>query len=224
MRPIHGVVSDMDGVIIDSGESWNQVTQKVAVNYNVVLSKEQKELALGLRIDEFIILLQSNFGLFSGYDARSIAQEICQGVALEIMQEGKPIDGIYEGLAFIQRKGIPIALASSANQVVINAVLSKLQLENTFRQICSAEHDSRGKPDPAVYLRACRLLGIKPEHGIAIEDSEIGIRAAANAGMRCIAVGEHYQEPEIRNLSDIQIPTLHELDEKVWEELLKIKN
>jgi beta-phosphoglucomutase-like phosphatase (HAD superfamily) len=43
-----------------------------------------------------------------------------------------------------------------------------------------------GKPDPAVYLEAMRRAGITG--GIAVEDSSNGVRAAAGAGLRVLAV------------------------------------
>jgi beta-phosphoglucomutase-like phosphatase (HAD superfamily) len=43
------------------------------------------------------------------------------------------------------------------------------------------------KPDPAVYLHACRELGIAPEQGLAVEDSVPGALSAVRAG--CPTVG-----------------------------------
>ena len=43
------------------------------------------------------------------------------------------------------------------------------------------------KPDPAVYLHACRELGIAPGAGLAVEDSVAGVRSAVAAG--CPVVG-----------------------------------
>jgi beta-phosphoglucomutase-like phosphatase (HAD superfamily) len=43
------------------------------------------------------------------------------------------------------------------------------------------------KPDPAVYLHACRELGIAPAQGLAVEDSVPGVRSAVGAG--CPTVG-----------------------------------
>jgi HAD superfamily hydrolase (TIGR01509 family) len=43
------------------------------------------------------------------------------------------------------------------------------------------------KPDPAVYLHACRELGIEPGQGLAVEDSVVGALSAVRAG--CPTVG-----------------------------------
>jgi beta-phosphoglucomutase-like phosphatase (HAD superfamily) len=44
-----------------------------------------------------------------------------------------------------------------------------------------------GKPDPAVYLHACRQLGVEPAAGLAVEDSVAGTLSAVRAG--CPTVG-----------------------------------
>jgi beta-phosphoglucomutase-like phosphatase (HAD superfamily) len=50
------------------------------------------------------------------------------------------------------------------------------------------------KPDPAVYLHACRQLGIAPETGLAVEDSVPGALSAVRAG--CPTVGNLLFVPE----------------------------
>jgi beta-phosphoglucomutase-like phosphatase (HAD superfamily) len=47
---------------------------------------------------------------------------------------------------------------------------------------------TRHKPDPDPYLAAMAAVNARPENGIAVEDSERGLRSAAGAGLRCIVV------------------------------------
>ena len=56
-----------------------------------------------------------------------------------------------------------------------------------FDSISSAEFETKGKPDPAVYFKAAKKLKIEPENCIVIEDSYTGMLAAKNAKMTVVA-------------------------------------
>ena len=71
---------------------------------------------------------------------------------------------------------------------MIDAVLDRLGLQQTFEVRCSAADEVRGKPHPAVYLSAARRLGVPPEACLAFEDSVAGVRSALAAGLRVVAV------------------------------------
>jgi len=90
----------------------------------------------------------------------------------------------------VQRLGErwPLGLATSSPRRLIDAVLAAAGLTSSFRVSVSTEEVTAGKPSPAVYLDAARRLGIDPRRGVAIEDSSNGLRAAAAAGLRVIAV------------------------------------
>ena len=71
---------------------------------------------------------------------------------------------------------------------VIDFVLRKFSLENTFRIKVSGDCVKKGKPHPDIYLETARRLGVSPGECVAIEDSINGIVSAKEAGMCCIAV------------------------------------
>jgi HAD superfamily hydrolase (TIGR01509 family) len=81
-----------------------------------------------------------------------------------------------------------LAIASSSNRELIDAVLAATRLGPLFELTVSSEEVARGKPAPDVYLEAARRLGVDPTRCAAIEDSHNGIRAARAAGMRTIAI------------------------------------
>jgi HAD superfamily hydrolase (TIGR01509 family) len=101
----------------------------------------------------------------------------------------------------------PLALASSSNREVIDAVLELAGLEGAFTATVSSEEVARGKPAPDVYLDAAAKLGVAAPECVAIEDSANGIRAAHAAGMTVIAVpNPHYPpEPEALALADVAV-------------------
>ena len=60
---------------------------------------------------------------------------------------------------------------------------------------------ARGKPAPDVYLEATRRLGADPERCAAVEDSAAGIRSAAAAGLRVIAIPNPGYPPDDESLA-----------------------
>ena len=83
-----------------------------------------------------------------------------------------------------------LALASSSNRRVIDAVLDAAGLASAFEATVSSEEVDRGKPAPDVFLEAASRLDLPPGHCAAVEDSGNGIRAAHAAGMRVVAIPE----------------------------------
>ena len=90
----------------------------------------------------------------------------------------------------------PLALASSANRPVIDAVLEQAGITDCFAVTVSGEEVAAGKPAPDVYLAATRRLGVDPGDAVAVEDSTNGLQAAAAAGMVVIASPNREYPPE----------------------------
>ncbi len=86
-----------------------------------------------------------------------------------------------------------LGLASSSNRPVIDVVLETMGVTDRFAATVSSEEVERGKPAPDVYLEAMRRLGIT--EGVAIEDSENGIKSAHAAGLRVIAIPNPHFPP-----------------------------
>src|SRR5262249_49701351 len=82
----------------------------------------------------------------------------------------------------------PLGVASSANRPLIDVVLELTGRTPLFRATVPSEEVPRGKPAPDVYLEAARQLEVDPLRCAAVEDSANGIRSAAAAGMRVVAV------------------------------------
>jgi len=90
----------------------------------------------------------------------------------------------------------PLGLASSANRSIVEEVLDLAGLGHLFAATVSAEEVPRGKPAPDVYLEAAARLAVVPSGCVAVEDSTNGLRAAAAAGMRLIAVPNREYPPD----------------------------
>jgi HAD superfamily hydrolase (TIGR01509 family) len=95
--------------------------------------------------------------------------------------------GVRKLLQELQRAGVRQAIASSAPQENIDALVNELNIISYFQAIVSG-CELKSKPDPATFLLAAERLGVNPQRCVVIEDALHGIEAAHRAGMKCIAV------------------------------------
>ena len=206
----------MDGVIIDSEPLWEKsesiMLKQKGFTGNESYRKEYRKKIMGLSQKDSVKLLKETFGLDES------PEEILH-TRLEILlelyeKELRLSDGIPELLKILSgEKHIKTALASGSPMRVIEFVLKKFSLSDTFRIKVSGDCVERGKPHPDIYLETARRLGVSPGECVAIEDSINGIVSAKDAGMRCIAVpdpriaAEDYPRADIfrKSISEIRI-------------------
>jgi HAD superfamily hydrolase (TIGR01509 family) len=122
------------------------------------------------------------------------------------------LDGAVDAVRRLAAE-LPLAVASSSNRPLIEAVLETAGIAGAFRVTVSSEEVERGKPAPDVYLEAARRLGVEPGRAAAIEDSANGLRSAHAAGLRVLALpNAHYPPaPDALALADAVVRSPAEL-------------
>lgn len=99
-----------------------------------------------------------------------------------------PLPGAVELINELSKRGIPLAIASSAREKEIEAALNELGVRSKITAIASADGIKNSKPHPEIFLKAAELLKTPPKECLVFEDSPWGVMAAIAAGMKCIAV------------------------------------
>jgi len=184
---MRAVIFDMDGVIVDSEPLWREAEMEVFAGVGLDLSESDCERTMGMRTDEVTAFWYDRCP-WSGASPQDVEERIHARMLELIAERAEAIPGLEHALAVAHDSGLAIGLASSSSIQLINAVLSKLDLEDVFTAVCSATREAFGKPHPAVFLTAARLLKVPASSCAAIEDSVAGVRSALAAGMRVIAV------------------------------------
>lgn len=106
-----------------------------------------------------------------------------------IEREGLPVKaGVAELLPHLSERGIAIGLATSTRTVTARANLRRAGIEAYFATVVGGDRVERAKPHPDIYLTALHELGFAADDAIAVEDSDLGIKAARAAGLRVIHV------------------------------------
>lgn len=207
---VAAVIFDLDGVIVDTEQVWDAVRRELVADWGGRDVPGAQEAMMGMSSPEWSAYLHEVVGLAPS--AEEINAEVVRRM-LERYASGVPLmDG---AVAAVDRLAavLPLAVASSSNRPLIDAVLAGAGLADRFAVTVSSEEVARGKPSPDVYLETARRLGVQPGVCAAIEDSGNGIRAAHAAGMRVLAFpNPHYPPaPDALALADAVLRSLDEL-------------
>jgi len=182
---IGAVVFDLDGVILDTEELWDEVREGLARERGGRWSERAQTDMMGMSSLEWSQYMHDVVGLTDRPE--EINREVVQRM-LDSYAHRLPL--IHGAVAAVRRLAArwPLGLASSSNRELIDRALDVSGLASLFRATVSSEEVARGKPAPDVYFEAARRLDVEPRRCAAIEDSANGIRSAHAAGMRVIAI------------------------------------
>ncbi len=211
---IRAAIFDMDGLLIDSEPFWQQAELEGFGVAGLTLSQRDLSQTVGMRIDEVVTYwLDRRPWDIDKHPPGGVQDRIVDRVIRLVEERGEPMPGVLSALTLCEDLGLRLAVASSSSLRIIEAVLCRLELRQRFEVVQSAEHEPRGKPDPAVFLSAARALGLPPASCVALEDSIMGLLAAGAASMRCIIV----PDPRLRHdpaltEADVVLDTLAGLD------------
>lgn len=180
-----GVLWDLDGVLVDTGEFHYRSWSTVLADYGFPFSREFFRDTFGM----------NNRGILS----RLLGEELSPERLVEISErkeqdfreairgKTRPLPGVLDWLQRFQEEGFRQGVASSAPPANIFALVDELGLRSYFAVLASG-FDLPGKPDPALFLKVARQLDLPPDHCVVVEDAIAGVEAAKRAGMKCIAV------------------------------------
>jgi HAD superfamily hydrolase (TIGR01509 family) len=204
---IDAVVFDLDGVIIDSEELWDEVREGLARERGGRWSAQAQADMMGMSSTEWSRYLHDVVGLSELPEA--INREVVHRMLDRYSERLPLIDGAVDAVKHLAAHW-PLGVASSSNRELIDRVLQVSGLAPYFKATVSSEEVERGKPAPDVYLEAARRLGVRPSRSVAIEDSASGIRSAHAAGMHVVAIPNHAFPPpaDVLRLADVVLESI----------------
>jgi len=207
---IEAVVFDLDGVLLDSEQVWDEVREQLVKERGGRWHDQAQTEMMGMSSVEWSRYMHDELGVLDPQE--EISAEVVQRLEDVYRQRLPLIDGAREAVERLAARW-PLGLASSSNRELIDLVLDLSGLARFFRVTVSSEEVRRGKPAPDVYLEAARGLGVPPERCAAVEDSRNGIRSAKAAGMRVIAIPNPHFPPDNESieLADVTLSSLAEL-------------
>lgn len=187
LKSLQAVVFDMDGLMFDSERyiqtAWNQAG--MILGYGTLGDHIEKTLGFnGTKRREFFLNL---CGKDFPYDEfLELYRSIYFGM---VREKGIPVKkGLHETLEVLKELGIRMGVATSSSRENTLKNLEREKITDYFETVITGDMICRGKPEPDIYLEACRRLCVEPQYAIALEDAINGIKAAARAGMMPVMI------------------------------------
>lgn len=205
----------MDGVLIDSEPVWERVRETYARERGGRWPPGTQEAMMGMSTREWSAFLHAERGVPDAPEA--IARDVSARIIEAFAGHLPLLAGAGDAVRRMRAAFGLLAVASSSPLPVIVRVLELSGLASEFRAVTSSDEVARGKPAPDVYLLAAERLGVDPAGAVAIEDSTNGLRSAAAAGCRVVAVPrpEYPPAPDALAGAAVTIGCLDELTAQV---------
>ncbi|HET7760072.1 MAG TPA: HAD family phosphatase [Gaiellaceae bacterium] len=207
---IDAFVFDLDGVLIDSEQVWDEAREQLARERGGRWHPGAQRDMMGMSSVEWSRYMHDVIGLPE--PPEEINREVVERLAATYREHLPAIPGARAAVERMAARW-PLGVASSSNRELIELVLELLGVADRFAALVSSEEVGRGKPAPDVYLEAARRLDVDPTRAAAVEDSHNGIRAASAAGMYVLAIpnAQFPPDPEALEQADAVLDSLAEL-------------
>lgn len=187
--PLAAIIFDFDETLIDLEAQHRGAHEALCRDLDAEFLDlpESFRKSSGMRIIDDIRQMRAHFGwtepeeeLFARRQQHFDA--LCDRAPLQLMP------GVEQTVRALHERGWTLAITSSAVGSSIDRILRRLRLRDCFRLIVDGSEVVHGKPDPEAYLLTAKKLGVRAEECMVVEDSQVGVLAAKNAGMFCVAV------------------------------------
>ena len=204
---IRAVVFDLDGVLVDSEPVWEQVRRGLVAERGGHWAPDAQHRLMGMSTPEWARYLSEDLGV--GLAPERVATVVIDRMAARYREHVPLMAGAVDAVHRIAARW-PLAVASSAPATLIETVLQSAGLRSCFKVVMSTEQVPHGKPAPDIYLAVTAALGCPPPDCAAVEDSSNGLRSAAAAGLRVIAIpqAEYPPDADARAQASLVLPGL----------------
>lgn len=190
------VLVDMDGVLADTNPYHKAAYRAFCARHGKHLSDAEFERHVFGRTNRAV--LERLFGRLSPASLRRYENEkeaLFRRLARPRLRATPGAKRFFERL---RRRRIPVALATSAPPANVRFLLNLTRLRKFFPVILDSRHVKKGKPNPEIFLKSARRLGVPASRCVVLEDSISGVRAARRAKMKVIAFTTTHSARELR--------------------------
>lgn len=184
---IKAIIFDRDGVLIDSEFTNVKAAELAFSEFGIILTQQEKDWIVGRHPDEYLIPLKEKYDIDYGK-----YREFQRKYYIEIFESTPLFEETIKLLKAIYDKGIALALCTSSNRELTIHLLERIGIQDLFQVLVTKGDYSKRKPDPEPYIVTAGKLGVKPEDCLVIEDSDVGLKSAIGAGMKCIIIYNEY--------------------------------
>ncbi len=189
--PLRLVIFDCDGVLIDSEPICNRVVAAMLTSLGWEMTPETCErMFIGMSFHSMRPLIEARLhhGLPRTWEA-----DLAARVAGVMAREAMAIPGAERAVRAVEALGLDWRVASNSSHREMEAKFGRTGLAALVAGRLHSVEDMiaegrPGKPAPNLFLSAACSAGAEPGACLVLEDSVLGARGAAAAGMMCWAL------------------------------------
>jgi beta-phosphoglucomutase len=205
------VLWDMDGVLADTQDLHFRAFQAACQRLGVPYDPQAPGWGPGMSDPNIFGRMLAQAGLQPADGLLQSLLEVKRAIFSPLLaDELHTTPGVQDWLEYLQRRAIPCAIASSSAMETIVQIANQLKIAGYFAAILSGAHLPVSKPDPGVFLMAAGALRLPAQRCLVIEDAKVGIQAARQAGMACLALATTFP-PEALQDADLVLRDLAEI-------------
>lgn len=195
---IEAVIFDLDGVIVESEQVWDRVRHSFVVAHGGVWRDDSSRHMMGLSTRAWTRYLTADLGV--SLPDEEVAKQVIEEMKCDY---GRNLPLVAGAVPLVRELATnwPLAVASGSPLSLVEAVLSGGAIRGEFQVLVSSDEVASGKPAPDVYIEAARRLTVRVDRCVVVEDSGNGIKSAAMAGARVIAIPNSAYPPDSKTLS-----------------------
>lgn len=198
---VSGIIFDMDGVLIDSerqsNEGWLWAAGQLGVDMPMWLIDSFKGALAELCCKFFDDYYK---GVIDYWEAKELRTQHVYKIR---ETEGIPVKkGVKDIFEYIRNNGLKCAVATSTRRESAEKTLHEIGVWDYLDAVVYGDEVERGKPEPDIFLRAAKAIGVNPSEAVVVEDSINGIKAGYAAGMRVVHIPDTIAiDDDIRKLT-----------------------
>ncbi|MBP6619680.1 MAG: beta-phosphoglucomutase [Leadbetterella sp.] len=205
---IKAFLFDLDGVIVDTAVFHYKAWKRLANQLGFDIDEEFNETLKGIsRMDSLDAILKYG-GVILSQEEKEKYAKIKNEWYLELVNQ-MTVNDILPGVEIFLKEsrnlGIKIALGSASKNASL--ILEKTGILSLFDALIDGNHVSKSKPDPEVFIKGAKALGVEEGDCVVFEDAFAGVQAAKAANMLAVGIGN----AEVLNNADIIIKGLYEM-------------
>jgi len=193
---IKGVLFDMDGVLVDSEPFICKAAIMMFSELGIKVLPDDFQPFVGMGENMYIGGVADKHGI--RVDIEQVKTRTYEIYKRIVRGKLSPLPGAHEFISKCRKKGLKLALATSADRIKMEVNLKEIGLSrDSFHSIITGLDVENKKPFPDIYLKAAKSLGIKPQDCLVVEDAISGIKSGKAAGCRCLAVTSSFDSTSL---------------------------
>ena len=193
---IRGVLFDMDGVLVDSEAYICKAAILMFSELGVRAEPDDFQPYVGMGENRYIGGVAEKYEVSLNIEyAKARTYKIYEQITRNRLSA---LPGVHDFIGRCQRKGLKLALATSADHIKMVINLREIGLSaNTVMATVNGLEVDRKKPYPDIYIKAAGNIGLDPRECLVVEDAVSGVKAAKSAGCRCLALTSSFSADDL---------------------------